>query len=76
MAEFMKWKLTESGLTKFNPIDGMRSILTHLHVLQSKYFNIKVLPELIKTKKKKNKSFPSITQSITIGYKLQIFLTK
>ena len=50
MAEFMKWKLTESGLTKFNPIDGMRPILTHHMCHSPKYFNIKVLPPELKQK--------------------------
>jgi len=50
MAEFMKWKLTESGLTKFNPIDGMRPIITHHMCHSPKYFNIKVLPPELKQK--------------------------
>ena len=54
MAEFMKWKLTESGLTKFNPIDGMRPILTHHMCHSPKYFNIKVLPPELKQKVSKH----------------------
>lgn len=48
MPEFMKWKLTESGLSKFNPIDGMRPIITHHMCHSPKYFNIKVLPKDLK----------------------------
>ena len=48
MPEFMKWKLTESGLSKFNPIDGMRPIITHHMCHSPKYFNIKVLPADLK----------------------------
>jgi hypothetical protein len=49
MADFMKWKLTESGLSKFNPLDGLRPIITHHMCHSPKYFNIKVLtPELKK----------------------------
>lgn len=48
MPEFMKWKLTESGLSKFNPIDGMRPIITHHMCHSPKYFNIKVLPQDLK----------------------------
>ncbi len=47
MADFMKWKLTESGLDKFNPITGPRPIITHHMCHSPKYFNVKVLtPEL------------------------------
>jgi sulfatase maturation enzyme AslB (radical SAM superfamily) len=44
MADFMKWKLTESGLDKFNPISGPRPIITHHMCHSPKYFNVKVLP--------------------------------
>lgn len=50
MPEFMKWKLTESGLSKFNPLDGMRPIITHHMCHSPKYFNIKVLPPELKEK--------------------------
>lgn len=46
--EFMKWKLTESGLTKFNAIDGPRPIVTHHMCHSPKYFNVKVLPADVK----------------------------
>ena len=48
LPEFMKWKLTTSGLTKFNPIKDPRPIVSH-HVCHSpKYYNIKVLPAHLK----------------------------
>ena len=47
-AEFMKWKLTESGLDKFNPLEGMRPIITHHMCHSPKYYNIKVLPQYLK----------------------------
>lgn len=46
--EFMKWKLTESGLDKFNPYESPRPIVTHHMCHSPKYFNVKVLPENIK----------------------------
>ena len=48
MADFMKWKLTESGLDKFNPITGPRPIITHHMCHSPKYFNVKVLPPELK----------------------------
>ena len=48
MPEFMKWKLVESGLTKFNPLTGMRPVITHHMCHSPKYFNVKVLPDYLK----------------------------
>lgn len=46
--EFMKWKLTESGLTKFNPVESYRPIVSYHMCHSPKYYNIKVLPPQIK----------------------------
>jgi sulfatase maturation enzyme AslB (radical SAM superfamily) len=46
--EFMKWKLTSSGLTKFNPIKEGRPIVSHHMCHSPKHFNVKVLPAHIK----------------------------
>jgi hypothetical protein len=46
--EFMKWKLTTSGLTKFNPIKEGRPIVSHHMCHAPKHFNVKVLPAHIK----------------------------
>lgn len=46
--EFMKWKLTESGLTKFNPVESYRPIVSYHMCHSPKYYNIKVLPPDIK----------------------------
>lgn len=46
--EFMKWKLTESGLTKFNPTESYRPIVSYHMCHSPKYYNIKVLPPHIK----------------------------
>lgn len=48
LPEFMKWKLTESGLDKFNVITGPRPIVTHHMCHSPKYYNVKVLPEYVK----------------------------
>jgi hypothetical protein len=48
LPKFMKWKLEESKLTKFNPLKGMRPIITEHLCHNPKYYNIKVLPEYIK----------------------------
>ena len=46
--EFMRWKIEESGLTKFNPIHSWRP-LASFHMCHSpKYYNIKVLPPELK----------------------------
>ena len=47
-ADFMKWKLTESGLDKFNPITGPRPVITHHMCHSPKHYNIKVLPQYLK----------------------------
>ena len=47
-ADFMKWKLTESGLDKFNPITGPRPVITHHMCHSPKYYNVKVLPQYLK----------------------------
>jgi hypothetical protein len=46
--EFMKWKLVESGLTKFNPIVDPRPIVSHHMCHSPKYYNVKVLPPELK----------------------------
>ena len=48
MADFMKWKLTKSGLDKFNPVSALRPIITHHMCHSPKYYNIKVLPQYLK----------------------------
>ena len=48
LPEFMKWKLNESGLTRFNPITGPRPIITQHMCHAPKYYNIKVLPQMLK----------------------------
>ena len=42
--EFMRWKLTISGLTKFNPVADTRPIVSHHMCHSPKYYNVKVLP--------------------------------
>jgi len=42
--EFMRWKLTVSGLTKFNPVLDARPIVSHHMCHSPKYYNVKVLP--------------------------------
>ena len=46
--EFMRWKLEESGLTKFNPVDSWRPLVSYHMCHSPKYYNIKVLPRHIK----------------------------
>lgn len=46
--EFMKWKLVESGLTKFNPLTEPRPIVSHHMCHSPKYYNVKVLPPELK----------------------------
>ena len=46
--EFMKWKLTESQLTRFNPVTDSRPIVSHHMCHSPKYYNIKVLPPELK----------------------------
>lgn len=48
LPEFMKWKLEESGLTRYNPINGPRPIITHHMCHSPKYYNVKVLPQMLK----------------------------
>ncbi len=48
LPEFMKWKLNESGLTRYNPITGPRPIITQHMCHAPKYYNIKVLPQMLK----------------------------
>ena len=45
MPVFMKWKLEESGLDKFNALDCPRPTITQHLCHSPKYYNIKVLPE-------------------------------
>ena len=46
--EFMRWKLEESGLTKFNPEYSFRPLVSYHMCHSPKYYNIKVLPDDIK----------------------------
>ena len=46
--EFMRWKLTVSGLTKFNPVADTRPIVSHHMCHSPKYYNVKVLPMELK----------------------------
>lgn len=46
--EFMKWKLTESNLLKFNPVESYRPIVSYHMCHSPKYYNIKVLSADIK----------------------------
>ena len=48
LPEFMKWKLEESGLKLYNPITGPRPIITQHMCHAPKYYNIKVLPQMLK----------------------------
>jgi len=48
LPEFMKWKLEESSLDRFNPIRGPRPIITHHMCHSPKHLNVKVLPAMIK----------------------------
>lgn len=48
--EFMKWKLTESKWTKFNPVNELRPVVSHHMCHSPKYYNVKVLPADIKQK--------------------------
>ena len=47
-ADFMKWKLTESGLDKFNALDTYRPVISHHMCHSPKYYNVKVLPQYLK----------------------------
>jgi MoaA/NifB/PqqE/SkfB family radical SAM enzyme len=46
--EFMKWKLTESELTRFNPLTNSRPFVSHHMCHKPKYYNVKVLPSYLK----------------------------
>jgi sulfatase maturation enzyme AslB (radical SAM superfamily) len=48
LPEFMKWKLEESGLSRYNPINGPRPVITHHMCHSPKYYNVKVLPQMLK----------------------------
>ena len=48
--EFMKWRIEESGLTKFNPLTGVRPIVSFHMCHSPRYYNVKVLPKDIKEK--------------------------
>lgn len=48
LADFMKWKLTESGLDKFNPLKSPRPVVTHHMCHAPKHYNVKILPKNIK----------------------------
>lgn len=48
LPEFMRWKLEESGLERFNPLYGLRPLVTHHMCHSPKHFNVKVLPAVLK----------------------------
>lgn len=48
LPEFMKWKLTESKLERFNALDCPRPVISQHMCHSPKYYNIKVLPHVIK----------------------------
>lgn len=48
--EFMKWKLTESKWTKYNPVTDSRPVVSHHMCHSPKYYNVKVLPPELKQK--------------------------
>tara|TARA_Y100000389_G_C17468988_1_gene528484 strand:- start:1263 stop:2588 length:1326 start_codon:yes stop_codon:yes gene_type:complete len=48
LPEFMRWKLEESGLKRFNPLTGLRPLVTHHMCHSPKHFNVKVLPAIFK----------------------------
>ena len=45
LPEFMKWKLTESGLKSFNSIKQARKIVSHHMCHRPKHYNVKCLPD-------------------------------
>jgi len=48
LPEFMKWKLTESGLNKFNTIKQYRKIISHHMCHKPSHYNVKCLPDEFK----------------------------
>jgi hypothetical protein len=48
--DFIKWKIFESGLTKFNSYESHRPLVSYHMCHSPKYYNIKVLPMDIKQK--------------------------
>jgi hypothetical protein len=48
LPEFMRWKLEESGLEKFNPLSTAKPIVTYHMCHAPKHYNVKMLPRTIK----------------------------
>lgn len=48
LPEFMKWKLTESRLERFNTIRGARKVVSHHMCHAPKHYNVKCLPNELK----------------------------
>lgn len=48
LPDFMKWKLEESGLEKFNPVTTAKPIITYHMCHSPKHYNIKILPQYLK----------------------------
>ena len=48
LPEFMRWKLEESGLEKFNPVTTAKPIITYHMCHAPKHYNVKILPQYLK----------------------------
>ena len=48
LPEFMKWKLTDSKLNRFNTIRGVRKVISHHMCHAPRHYNVKCLPDEIK----------------------------
>ena len=48
--EFMRWKIEESGLSLFNPVESYRPLVSYHMCHSPKHYNIKVLPDSVKQK--------------------------
>lgn len=48
LPDFIRWKLTESNLDRFNSIESLRSVVNHHLCHSPKIYNIKVLPDELK----------------------------
>ena len=50
LPEFMRWKLEDSGLSKFNPLSTAKPIVTYHMCHAPKHYNVKILPVEYKQK--------------------------
>ena len=50
LPEFMRWKLEDSGLSKFNPLSTAKPIVTYHMCHAPKHYNVKILPPEYKKK--------------------------